>query len=168
MNGLMAILEICDWLQETPLSYYLRESESVFAYLSITHMVGLTLAGGSIAYLDLRLVGFGLRRSPVSKVAASLLPCMWIGFVMLAVSGALIVISEPVFLYGSWLFRAKMLMMVLAGVNALVFHYTVFRRVGEWDLAPTVPLQARVTGAISLTLWMGMIAAGRAIPYYTT
>ena len=164
----MTLLEICQWLQDLPLSQQVRESDVLFPYLSIAHVMGLTLAAGSIAYLDLRLLGFGLRRSPVSKIAASLLPCMWTGYVVLAISGSLIMISEAVMLYESWFFRAKLFMMMLAGLNALVFHYTVFRRVDQWDLAPTAPLQARLTGAISLMLWMGMIAAGRAIPYYSS
>jgi hypothetical protein len=164
----MSILEIAQWLQDLPLAQQVRESDILFPYLSIMHVVGLALAGGSIAYLDLRLLGFGLKRAPVSKVAASLLPCMWIGWVLMLISGGGILISEAVMLYESWFFRAKMIMMVLAGINALVFHFTVFRRVGEWDLAPTTPLQARLTGALSLTLWMGMIAAGRLIPYYSS
>jgi hypothetical protein len=164
----MSILEIAQWLQDLPLAQQVRESDILFPYLSIAHVVGLALAGGSIAYLDLRLLGFGLKRAPVSKVAASLLPCMWIGWVLMFLSGSGILISEAVMLYESWFFRAKMIMMALAGINALVFHFTVFRRVGEWDLAPTAPLQARLTGALSLTLWMGMIAAGRLIPYYSS
>ena len=164
----MSILEIAQWLQDLPLAQQVRESDILFPYLSIAHVVGLALAGGSIAYLDLRLLGFGLRRAPVSRVAASLLPCMWIGWVLMFISGSGIVISEAVMLYESWFFRAKLIMMALAGLNALVFHYTVFRRVGEWDLAPTAPLQARITGALSLTLWMGMITAGRLIPYYSS
>jgi hypothetical protein len=163
----MTILELAQMLQDLPLAQQVRESDYLFPYLSIAHVAGLALAGGSIAYLDLRLLGFGLKRAPVSKVAASLLPCMWTGWILMLVSGSMIVISEAVMLYESWFFRAKMIMMVLAGLNALIFHYTVFRRVGEWDLAPTAPLQARITGALSLMLWMGMIAAGRLIPYYS-
>ena len=162
----MSILEIAQWLQDLPLAQQVRESDILFPYLSIAHVVGLALAGGSIAYLDLRLLGFGLKRAPVAKVAASLLPCMWTGWVLMFLSGSMIVISEAVMLYESWFFRAKLIMMTLAGINALIFHFTVFRRVGEWDLAPVAPMQARVTGALSLTLWMGMIAAGRLIPYY--
>jgi hypothetical protein len=164
----MTLLEQCQWLEALPLAQQVRESEWLFPWLSILHVTGLALAGGSIAYLDLRLLGIGLRRTPVSQVAASLLKWMWVGWVLMLVSGSLIFISEATMLYSSVFFRAKLFMMMLAGVNALVFHYTVFRRVGEWELATPAPLQARVTGAISLTLWMGMIAAGRLIPYYAS
>jgi hypothetical protein len=164
----MTLLEFCQWLENLPVSAFVRESEWAFPNLILTHVLGLALAGGSIAYLDLRLLGFGLRRSPVSKVAANLLPCMWTGWVLMAITGSFLVMSEAVLLYSSWFFRAKLLFMALAGINALIFHFTVFRRVGEWDLAPKAPFQARLTGAISLTLWMGMIGAGRAIPYYAS
>ena len=162
----MSILEIAQWLQDLPLAQQVRESDILFPYLSIAHVAGLALAGGSIAYLDLRLLGFGLKHAPVSRVAASLLPCMWTGWILMLISGSLILISEAVMLYDSWFFRAKFIMMALAGMNALAFHFTVFRKVADWDLASTTPLQARITGALSLTLWMGMIAAGRLVPYY--
>jgi hypothetical protein len=55
--------------------------------------------------------------------------------------------------------------LILAGLNVLIFHRTVYRRVAEWDLAPLPPRQARVAGMISLTCWFGLMAAGRAIPY---
>jgi hypothetical protein len=49
-------------------------------------------------------------------------------------------------------------------LNALIFHMTVYRKAGEWR-AETVPAGARMAGLLSLILWIGIIAAGRAIAY---
>ena len=58
-----------------------------------------------------------------------------------------------------------MLFLLLAGVNVLIFHLTVYRNVDAWDHAPVTPLRARIAGGLSLALWFGLIAAGRAIGY---
>ena len=55
---------------------------------------------------------------------------------------------------------------VAAGLNPLVFHRTIYRSVAEWDQAPVVPRRARVMALLSLSLWSGIIVAGRAIAYY--
>jgi hypothetical protein len=56
-------------------------------------------------------------------------------------------------------------LLLLAGLNVLVFHLTVYRGVSAWDRVSVPPLRARMAGALSLALWFGLIAAGRAIGY---
>jgi hypothetical protein len=62
-------------------------------------------------------------------------------------------------------FRLKVLFLILAGLNVLVFHFTVYRKVAAWDLAQATPPQARLAGGLSLLLWFGILAMGRAIGY---
>ena len=80
-------------------------------------------------------------------------------------SGALLFWSQPIKAYESVFFRAKLAMLLLAALNAAVYHTTIFRRTNEWDDAPVPPAQARLTGWISLALWAGVIAAGRTMAY---
>jgi hypothetical protein len=80
-------------------------------------------------------------------------------------SGALLFYAEPVSRYQNVFFRIKMLALVLAAVNAWVFHRTVYRKVAEWDLDPVPPQAARVAGGLSLALWAVLITLGRLIPY---
>ena len=118
----------------------LRESLFWFPALNVVHLMGLTIAGGTIVFWDLRLLGVGLRRAPVSQVGASLLPWTWAGFAIMFVSGSMLVTIEAGRLYSNIFFRMKILFLILAGLNVLVFHRTVSRSVPAWD-------QAHLTGA---------------------
>ena len=80
-------------------------------------------------------------------------------------SGSLLIVSETVMLYGNFAFRLKLILLVIAGLNVLQFHTTVYRSVADWDSAPVAPFRARLSGAISLSCWLALIAAGRVIPY---
>ena len=82
----------------------------------------------------------------------------------MVVSGGLLFSSEAVKMYHSVPFRIKMILLALAGLNALVFHRTIYRDVSNWDPA-VVPARAQLAGLLSLVFWVAVIAAGRAIAY---
>jgi hypothetical protein len=132
----MSPLEFFEWFGNTPWSIALLESLWVYPIVETTHVLTLCLFLGLIATLDLRLVGLTLRRVPVSEVAGRLLPWALGGFALMAVSGLLLFYSHPVRAYENIFFRIKIVMLVLAGLNAFVFHTTVYRRVTDWDRAP--------------------------------
>jgi uncharacterized membrane protein len=115
--------------------------------------------------LDLRLLGLTLQRVPASEVMARLLPWTAAGFLVMITSGALLFYSAPVLRYQNLFFRLKMATLVLAVMNAWVFHRTAYRKVADWDLDPVPPLQARVAAGLSLVLWAILITMGRMIPY---
>ena len=73
--------------------------------------------------------------------------------------------NEAVKLYASPAFRIKLVLLSLAGLNALIFHRTIYRQAANWDTAPVAPPGARLAGLLSLILWICIIAAGRAIAY---
>jgi len=158
------VLKLCEWLQNSALGTVLRESSLWFAVLESLHTLGIVLMAGTIAAVDLRLVGIALRREPVSSVARQLLPWTWAGFALMVATGGPLAVSEAVKLYSSPSFRIKVLLMALAGANALVFHRTIYRSVIQWDVAAT-PWRARLAGIVSLLCWIGVIAAGRAVGY---
>ena len=83
----------------------------------------------------------------------------------MCVTGVLLFYGIPVRSYQSIFFRAKMLMLLLAGLNAWIFHTTIYRRIGEWDLTFPTPRRAKVAGAVSIVLWMCIVIAGRLIAY---
>ena len=125
----------------------------------------LCLFLGMIALLDLRLLGAGLRGVPVSEVAGRLLPWALAGFVLMAISGGLLFYSGPVRASANIFFRIKMGMIALAGMNAVLFHFTIYRRVADWDCDPTPPLRARLAGFCSLLLWSAVVICGRMQAY---
>ena len=114
---------------------------------------------------DLRLLGLALRRVPITEIKRRLGPWMIAGFVVMVVTGALLFYAIPVRSYQSLWFRGKVIALILAGLNAFVFHAGIDRKVGEWDLAPVPPPAARRAGATSLVLWAIIVVAGRMIAY---
>lgn len=161
----MSLLHFCQWLAETRGSIALHESLHMYPLVESTHVWCLALFVGLAALLDLRLLGLGLRRIPVSEVARRLLPWMIAGFVIMITTGALLFYAIPVRTYQSVFFRLKLILLVLAGLNVWVFHAGVWRRVAAWDRDPVPPKGARVAGAASLVLWISIIFAGRMIAY---
>ena len=129
------------------------------------HVLTLCVFLGMAIMVDLRLLGLTLRHVPVSEVKRRLGPWMIAGFVVMVITGALLFYAIPVRSYQSIFFRIKVVALLLAGLNAFVFHATIDRRIGEWDVAPVPPPAARRAGAASLVLWALIVVAGRMIAY---
>jgi len=161
----MTLLQLAQIVQDTPLGVAIRVGTWWYPILNVVHILALMVAAGTIMFFDLRLLGLGLKRTPVSEAAARLLPWTWGGFAVMAVSGSLLISSEAERLYSNTAFRVKVVCLILAGLNVLLFHTTVYRKVAQWDRAAVTPVQARMAGAVSLTLWITILAAGRMIGY---
>jgi hypothetical protein len=161
----VSLLGFCEWLGNTRGSVALHGSLRVYPILESTHVLTLCLFLGLAVMFDLRLVGAALREVPVSQVAQRLLPWIVAGFVAMVITGALLFYGIPVRTYQNIFFRAKMILLLLAGLNTLVFHAGIYRRVTEWDLDPTPPLRARIAGGVSLVFWASVVIAGRMIAY---
>src|SRR5579863_8732375 len=162
------MFNLCQWIQQTPASVAIRESIWVYPILDVLHCIGVLLVAGTIVVVDLRLLGFGMRRSPVSSVIGQVLPWTLSGFAFMALTGSLLAWSEPLKLYHSLFFPWKLIFLALAGLNALLFHRGIYRGVGVWDSASLTPARARVAGVISIVCWICVIAAGRAVGYEVT
>jgi len=117
------------------------------------------------ALLDLRLLGVVMKRRPVSQVASQFLPWVWTGFIIMILSGVTLFCAEAVKCYNSPFFRVKLILVIAAGLNALVFHKTVFPNIANWDKDAPTPFRAKLAGACSLLLWIGVVAMGRALAY---
>jgi hypothetical protein len=162
----MELQQICEWLNDTTLATSIRESDVVFPVIETVHVLAITLLAGTVAIVDLRLLGVVLKRERVSQVAGQILPLTWAGFVAMFLSGALLFLAEAAKAYSNQAFRFKMLLLIVAGLNPLLFHSTVYRSVASWDDATVTPRRARAAAVLSLTLWSAIIVAGRAIAYY--
>lgn len=161
----MSLLSLCQWLENTPLALALRGSVWMFDLAETIHTLGIVLVAGTIMLVDLRLLGLALKREPVSEVVARIVPRTLWGFALMFCTGGLLFSAEAVKMYHSPAFRIKLVLLSLAGLNALLFHLTVYRQAADWDNAALTPARARIAGFLSLTLWIGIIAAGRAIAY---
>ncbi|WP_307719499.1 hypothetical protein [Massilia aurea] len=124
-------------------------------------MVGFTVLMGAAAMFDLRLLGFG-RSLPVQALARHLLPWSWFGLLLIVPSGLLMFSTQPELLDNE-VFLLKLALIVAAGVNALVFHAGPWRGAAGWPAG--APAWARLHAALSLLLWIAVIACGRLLAY---
>lgn len=161
----MSVLELCQWIQDTQIGTAIRESLLVFPIIEGTHVISLAFSIGVLMWFDLRLMGVMMREEPVSEVFAQVKPWILAGFGLTFLTGGLLFWSYAAKCYNSSYFRVKMMLLVLAGVNVLVYHLTIDRRKSEWDRAPVPPSQARMAGFLSLLLWLIVVAVGRLMAY---
>jgi hypothetical protein len=161
----LSILGICEWIDGTAFSTSIRESIWLFPIIETVHVLGIAASAGTILFVDLRLLGIGMKRERFSDVLEQLQPWTLSAFLVMVITGSLLFVSEAVKCYDSVFFRIKVAMLALAAGNALLFHWKVYPAVEVWDHLPRTPGRARLAGALSLALWIGIIAMGRAIAY---
>ena len=159
------LFAFCQWLEQTSVGTSVRESLWLFPVIETVHIFGIILLVGATSILDLRLMGLAFRDEPVSKLAGRFLPWAWAGFLIQVVTGGLLFSSEATKMYGNAGFQYKMVMILVAGVNAYVFHALAYQSVGKWDNDPVAPVSARIAGLLSILLWFGIVAAGRWIAF---
>ena len=154
-----------EWANEIPSSIAIRESIYGWPYLLTSHAVSMALFTGLIVMMDLRLLGVAFRGIPLTNVQRQLFPWQVTTLAFSAATGATLLYSKPLLYYGKAFFWIKMALMILAGVNALVFHRGMYKNVAAWDRNSRPPVGARLAGAFSLVLWAGVIVFGRFTAY---
>jgi len=164
----MSLQSILEAIEQTGFSETMRTSDWIFPNIEIVHVLGISFVVGAIAMLDLRLLGILYKDRRVTELAQETLPWTWSGFAVAAVAGMLLFLSQPTKYYLNTPFLLKFLLMALAGVNMAVFHSLSYRHVGEWDLNRSPPLSAKIAGALSLALWIGVVTFGRWIGFTVT
>ena len=152
-------------LADSSWSTGLHESRYAYDLIESVHVWTLCLFFGLAVMFDLRLLGWTMRKVPVSEMSRRLLPLTVVGFAIMVISGTLLFIAIPLRTYQNIFFRVKMVMLMLAGLNVWIFHSGVYRRVATWDVASAPPRAARVAGALSLVLWVCIVLSGRMIAY---
>ena len=154
-----------EYVSERETSIMLRESQYVMPWVFVLHVVSLAMFAGTILMMDLRLLGVGNMQTPFTQLQKRLFPWQMAGMTGAAITGLILVFGDPMRFYGNIFFWMKMLMMVIAGVNAMAFHYITYFSVDTWDNARVPPFGAKLAGALGVALWSFVIIAGRLIPY---
>jgi len=162
---LMPLRSLFEWLDAFPSSIAIRESQYVYPGLLTSHVVALCWFGGLILMMDLRLLGVGNMQTPFSQLQRRLFPYQMVGMIFSAITGLALVYAQPMRFYVNIFFWVKMVMMALAGLNALAFHYLTYNSVSRWDRDPILPPAARLAGALGMALWVGVVVSGRLIAY---
>jgi hypothetical protein len=159
------MFQICEWLESTALGVMVRESVWGFPILVAIHIIGLSFSAGIVVWFDLRLLGVSMRGVSVSRVYRRLMPWAGLGFVVMFTTGGMLLTGFATSAYHNVYFFAKMTALLLAALNALVYHLNAERRIAQWDRSSSPPLAARMAGIISIALWATVIMAGRMMSY---
>jgi len=150
------LLPFCQWLEATPLGVFIAQSPWAFPTVESIHVFALVVVVGTIAIVDLRLLGI---------VSDDVLAITWTFFVLAAVTGGLMFSSKATHYLDNGPFRIKMLLLALAGANMLIFHFGTYATVARWDGEARTPSAARLAGALSLAFWIGVVVFGRWIGF---
>ena len=156
-------------IEASGLGQAMRQWMWLYPAVETVHIVGIGLLFGSIAVLDLRLIGFS-RGISVKTLASHVLPWTAASFLLIIPSGLMMFTAHAGDFISSPVFLTKMCLILAGGLNAALFHAITFPSVGVWDaeemrkLPP--PPSARIAGAASLLLWIAVIACGRLLAYF--
>ena len=153
------------WLHDTSFGTVIRESIWAEPIIETIHVLTLTVFLGFVILLDLRLLDLALRQTPVSRVFRQLNPFLFASFGIMLVTGISLFAGDPVLFYGTIFFKLKMVMLLAAALNVVVFNATLGRSLAQWDTLTRTPRGARITGIVSLVLWIGVVGCGRGIAY---
>ncbi len=169
-EGLKAV-DISAWLkslEDTGFATHVRDSLYLFPFLESVHVMALSVVFGTIMVVDLRLLGFASAHRSFARMSDELLKWTWGAFGFAALTGAMMFMTNARVYANNIPFRVKMLLIALAGINMVIFHLTSGRTVASWDRGGPAPRTAKITAALSLTLWIAVIFAGRVIGFTTT
>jgi len=154
-------------LESSGLAAWIRDSLILFPLIESFHVIGLTLVFGTIAIVDLRLLGLAWIQRPFTRVAGDIMKWTWAAFALTVATGFLMFITNAAVYFGNLQFRLKMALIALSGINMLIFELTSGRAVRRWD-NEAAPPAGKLAGALSLLLWISVIFLGRWIGFTTT
>jgi hypothetical protein len=150
----------CVALQHNSWIVALNSSIAITSFFEVCHYAGFFLVVGSIALVDLRVLGIAGRRQTATAMAEELFPWMWTGLVFATISGFLMFAGDAIDFYGAPLFRMKMLGFVLALLVGIVVQWQVPR----WERRGPISFGAKSVALLSLLLWVATILAALEVP----
>lgn len=162
---MLQLRDLISYLESSSLADAIRENDLLFPFIESVHVLAICLVVGSILAVDLRLLGLASIHRPVSRVTQGILPLTWGAFVVAVGSGSLLFISNAAKYLDNGFFLAKILLIGAAGLNMAMFHATSAKDLPRWDNKIRLPLPARMAGALSLLLWVAVVACGRWIGF---
>jgi uncharacterized protein DUF6644 len=157
----MSLLEFCRWVQYSAPMVAMRGSPWVFPVIATIHLFGLTMIGGAVLLVDLRLLGLGLRHQPVALLARDAEKWLLRGLLVAVATGILLFMCFATKYYYLTFFWVKMAALIV--VVALTF--SVRRRIAAADEALVGRATGRLVALVSLTLWTTVALGGRYIGF---
>ena len=165
MSSLNAsLLAFCEWCNESFFGHAIRDSVWLFPFVEIFHLLALSVLGATMIVINLRLMGLRFPGERAGVLWGEFRPWILGSIAVMLISGFLMFSTEAVKMYGNWAFQLKMLFLALA----LLFTFTVFRKVTFAEEGTVALSLRRLTAVVSLGLWLFVGLGGRAIGYVTT
>ena len=144
-----ALDRFCSWLEQTPLSQAIQAAGWVVPTVQTIHILAIAAVMSSVLMLDLRLLGMVGRDQPLERVSARFRPVIWWALPVLLATGIVMIIGEPARSLANPVFQLKMLLLLAAIAVTAGLHK-----------------DSRIIAILSLSLWVGIVFAGRWIAYY--
>jgi len=157
----MSVLHFFAWCEHSAVGGAIRTSNWLFPVIEAFHLLGLAVIGGAVLVVDLRLFGIGLRRQPVAQLARDAQPWLIASLMVMVATGSLMFMSEAIKCYYHPAFWMKMASLFLA----IVFTFTIHKKVVMGDEARTGPLWSKLVALVSVMLWSGVGIGGRWIGF---
>jgi hypothetical protein len=154
------MLHLCAWLQNNSLLVAINNSIVLSAMMEVAHYAGFFLLVGTIAIVDLRVLGVAGKRQNVATLGAQLFPWMWVGLASAFLSGFVMFSGDAADFYLASVFRIKLAVILLAVIFGIIVQWSV----PKWGRLPSIPASAKVLAVISLVLWIGAILASVEVP----
>jgi uncharacterized membrane protein len=154
---------ILDVIQSTWLSHAVKDSFWVWPTMETMHFIGLSALFGGLALADLRLLGY-MKMIPY-KAVSKIIPLAVVGFIVNTITGVLFFIADPHRYYPNLAFRFKMVCILLAGLNLLIYQLKIKPIADTWGPGAKTNTLAKCVGCASIILWIGVIIGGRMIPF---
>lgn len=151
------------WLRATDLHAFITGNSWVWPSMEMVHFLGLCLLFGSLLFVDLRVIGVA-RKVPLKLVDTFIIVTL-IGFSLNVITGTLFLVGDPGRYFINIAFRLKMVLIVIAGLNALYFTFRVRPQIQAGADSSTLSADAKFVAGFSLCLWTSIIVLGRIIPY---
>jgi hypothetical protein len=152
---------VVEWIAGSGLSKWISQSTWAFAVIESIHLLALSVIGGAVLVVDLRLLGFGIKSQPLASVARDAQKWFLWSWMVMITTGALLFWSEPQKLYYSTPFMVKMVCLLIGTIFAL----TVRRRIAFTGEGRVSPWTMKLVALVSLMLWFGVGAGGRWIGF---
>jgi len=164
----MSVVDVLSSVEGSYVAGRIRDSLYLFPLIESLHVLGLTMVFGTIAIIDLRLLGIASTKRSFRRIASDVLKWTWAAFALTVATGSLMFITNAGVYYHNFYFRSKMVLLLFAGINMLIFELTAARSVHRWDSEAKAPPAGRAAATISLVLWMTIIFLGRWTGFTTT
>jgi len=156
---------LLEWLQSLPWAVFIHKTPWALTTIEVVHVFAVSMVLGTIALVDLRLLGLASIKRPFADLSRRVLPFTWAAFGLAVLAGLILFISRATEYFVNPVFWIKMALIAVAGINMVIFEFITVRDVQKWNVDQVPPLRARLAGGISIGCWVLVVVFGRLIAF---